>query len=76
MARYQNIEEQLADISIDEEEDGDFIFEGDVEEATNKYELCQVGRFLTEKNINTKAMKSKMADIWKPTMGINIKELE
>lgn len=34
------------------------------------------GRFLTEKNINTKAMRSKMADIWKPTMGINIKELE
>lgn len=42
----------------------------------DKYDLCLVGRFLTEKNINTRAMKSKMADVWKPTMGINIKELK
>lgn len=35
-----------------------------------------VGRFLTEKNINTRAMKIKMADVWKPAMGINIKGLE
>lgn len=76
MARYQNIEEQMATMNIDEEENEDFVFEGDVEEEVNKYEMCLVGRFLTEKNINTKAMKTKMADIWKPMMGINIKELE
>lgn len=51
-------------------------FEGDVEEEVNKYELCLIDRFLREKNINTRAMKTKMADIWKPTMAINIKELE
>lgn len=63
MARYQNIEEQMAIMNIDEEENEDFVFEGDVEEEVNKYEMCLVGRFLTEKNINTKAMKTKMADI-------------
>lgn len=29
----------------------------------DKYDLCLVGRFLTEKNINTRAMKSKMEDV-------------
>lgn len=76
MSRYQNIDEQLAHLNVEDEENEDLIFEGDVEEEVNKYELCLVGRFLTEKNINTRAMKTKIADVWKPTMGINIKELE
>lgn len=76
MARYQNLDEQLADLNIEEEENEDFMFAGDVEEQVNRYDLCLVGRFLTEKNINVRAMTSKMADIWKPTMGINIKEID
>ncbi|XP_063942974.1 uncharacterized protein LOC135150542 [Daucus carota subsp. sativus] len=35
-----------------------------------------VDKFLTEKNINVRAMKSKMADIWRPARGINIKEIK
>lgn len=61
---------------MEEEENEDFVFEEGVEEEVNKYEKCLVGRFLTEKNIKSRAMKSKLADVWKPTMGINIKELE
>lgn len=76
MAHYQNIEDQMHDMNIDDEENEDLVFEGDFIEDVNKYDLCLVGRFLTEKNINTRAMRSKMADIWKPTMGVNIKELE
>lgn len=76
MARYQDVEVQMASMNIDEEEEEEMVFEGDVVEEINKYEMCLVGRFLTEKNINTKVMKTKMADIWKPTMGISIKELE
>lgn len=76
MVRYQNIEEQIVDMNIEEEENEGFVFEGDIEVQINKYELCLVGRFLTEKNINTKAMKTEMANIWKPTIDINIKELE
>lgn len=44
-------------------------------EEIDKYELCLVERFLTEKSINTRVMKVKIADVWKPTMGINIKEI-
>lgn len=52
------------------------MFDEDVEEQVNRYELCLVGRFLTEKNINARAMTSIMVDIWKPTMRINIKEID
>lgn len=76
MARYRNIEDQFANLNVEDEENEDLTFEGDIEEEVNKYELCLIGRFLTEKNINTRTMKVKMADIWKPAMGINIKELE
>lgn len=76
MTRYQNVDEQMAALNIEDEENESLIFEGDVEENVNKYDLCLVGRFLTEKTLNVRAMKSKMADIWKPTMGINIRELE
>lgn len=76
MARYQNLDEQLANLNVEDEENEDLVFDGDVEEDVNKDELCLVGRFLTEKNINTRAMKTKMVDIWKPTMEINIKEIE
>lgn len=51
-------------------------FDEEVEEQVNRYELCLVGRFLTEKNINTRAMTTKLADVWKPTMGVNIKEID
>lgn len=76
MARFQDLNDQMENLNLEEEENTAFVLEGDVEEALNKYELCLVGRFLTEKNINVRAMKSKLADIWKPAMGISIKELE
>lgn len=76
MARYRDIGDQMADLDIENEENESFVFEGDVEEEGNRYDLCLVGRFLTEKIINPRAMKSKLADVWKPMMGINIKELE
>ncbi|XP_074352720.1 uncharacterized protein LOC141691867 [Apium graveolens] len=76
MARFQNLEEHLAYLNIEEEETGDFIFGDEVEEQVNRYELCLVGRFLTEKNINTRAMTTKLADMWKPMMGVNIKEID
>lgn len=76
MARYQDLQEQFADLSVEEAENEDFIFDEGIEEEINKYELCLVGRYLTEKSLNTRAMFSKMADVWKPAMGINIKEID
>lgn len=66
----------MSSLDIDEEDNAAFSFEGGVEEESNKYDLCLVGRFFTEKNVNVRAMKSKLPNIWKPAMGISIKELE
>lgn len=76
MARYKDIENQMAVLDIEDEENAELTFEGDIEEEVNKYELCLIGRYLTEKNINNRAMQTKMADVWKPAMGVNIKEIE
>lgn len=53
----------MAGLNMEEEENEELVFEGDIEEEVDRYELCLVGRFLTEKNINTRAMKTKMADV-------------
>lgn len=76
MARFNDLSDRLKGLDLEDDENTAFVVEGEEEEASSKYELCLVGRFLTEKNINVRAMKSKLADIWKPAMGINIKELE
>ncbi|XP_074364138.1 uncharacterized protein LOC141704875 [Apium graveolens] len=66
----------MEDLNIAEEENEELYFDDEVVGQANKFELCLVGRFLTEKNINVKAMKTKMANVWKPAMGINIKEIK
>lgn len=66
----------MSTLEIDEEENTSFVIEEDIDEECNKYKLCAVGRFLTEKNVNVRAMKSKIADVWRPATGITIKELE
>lgn len=47
-----------------------------MEETTNQFELWLVGRFRTKKTINTRAISTKMADLWKPAMSINVKALK
>lgn len=76
MARVEDIHERLAGLGIEDEENTELVFDEEAEDVTNKFETCLVGRFLTEKNLNTRAMKSKIADIWRPARGINIKELK
>lgn len=72
----QDIEMQMVDLNIDNEENEELILDEGVEEGFNRFELCLVGSFLTEKNINSRVMKTKMADIWRPVMGITIKDLK
>lgn len=76
MAQYQDIDVQMAELDIESEENDKFVFADEVVEVTNKFDQCLVGRFLKEKTLNVRAMKAILADIWKPTMVINIKEIE
>lgn len=50
-------------MGIDNEENDELVIDAGVEEEINRFELCLVGRFLTEKNINVRVMKSKMANL-------------
>ena len=75
MAENMNIDQHMASLNIDEEENESFTFDEGFEEDVNRFDLCLVGRILTEKNINTRAMKSKLADVWRPAMGISIKDI-
>lgn len=76
MARVEEVNDQLASFSLDDDENEKLVFEDEVVHDSNKFDLCVVGRFLTEKGINVRALKSKLADIWKPARGINIKEIK
>lgn len=75
MARMEDINERLAGMGIEDEENAELVFDEEAEDTSNKFEMCLVGRFLTEKALNVRAMKSKIADIWRPARGINIKDL-
>lgn len=76
MANTDDIEMRLADMDIENEENEELVIDVGVEEEINRFELCLVGRFLTEKNINVRVMKSKMADLWRPAKGITIKDIK
>lgn len=43
MARYQSLDDQLASLNLEEEENEELVFEGEAIEETNKYEPCLVG---------------------------------
>ena len=48
IAGEEDIEYRMANLGIEEEENEGFVFDGDIDEDVNKYELCLVGRLLTE----------------------------
>lgn len=64
MTTVDDIEMQMADVDIKNEENEELIFDDNVEEEVNMFDLCLVGRFLTEKSINVRVIKTKLADIW------------
>lgn len=76
MEEVDNINERMAGMGIEDAENSQLFFDEEAEEVTNKFDTCLVGRFLTEKGLNVRAMKSKMADIWRPARGISVKDLK
>ncbi|XP_074373983.1 uncharacterized protein LOC141714359 [Apium graveolens] len=75
MANNVDLNQLMENLDITNAEEEELVFDEDVEESGNRFELCLVGKFLTEKNLNVRVMKSKLADIWRPAMGISIKTL-
>lgn len=71
-----NLDIFMTDLDIAIEENEELAFDEKFEEEDNSFELCLVGKFLTEKNLNLRAMKSKLANLWRPMIGITIKMLK
>lgn len=65
---------QISNKDIENEKIEVLIFDEGIEEGINRFELCMVGNFLTEKSINVRIMKTKMTDIWRPVVGITVKD--
>ena len=71
------IEELIGGLSLAKDEDGGMDLRLDEEvlqTQIEKFDLC-VGRFLTDRTINFMAMRNRLANIWRPGKGVNIKEL-
>lgn len=65
MESVHDLEMQFEEMDIENEENEELVFDESAEEDVNRFELCVVGKFLTEKTVNSKIMKTKMADIWR-----------
>ena len=61
-------------IGRDEESDLDLLVDDGEAREQLKYELCLVGRFFVDHNINYNSMQNRMADLWRPGKGITIKD--
>ncbi|XVF68232.1 hypothetical protein PTKIN_Ptkin10aG0188700 [Pterospermum kingtungense] len=70
------MENSMVNMVITGEEDEELILEVVEEQQLDvNPDLCLVGRFLTDKPIRFHIMKHRMASIWQPRKGINIKEI-
>lgn len=73
----QDMEESFAMISLEDEEQGGLMYEGETEDLGEiDTRWCLVGRFLTESPIDFQAMQHKMASLWRPGKGMYVKQLE
>lgn len=76
MDPISEMEEKFASITIEEEDQGGLVYEGDVADLSDvDMRWCLVGRFLTESSIDFQAMQHKMASLWKPGRGLYVKDL-
>lgn len=69
-----NLEELYARLALEEEAEGGVIIkENEAKPQQPTYVL--VGRFLTEKNINFRAMQNVIASLWRPKEGMEIHDI-
>ncbi|KAA3472916.1 reverse transcriptase [Gossypium australe] len=69
------MENRLAGLSLDEEEDAVLQIQSEQVEESREETFRLVGCFLTASVINFAAMKDTMANLWHPVRGVNIRDL-
>lgn len=74
---WSEMEKGFAMLSLEDEEQGGLMYEGDTEDLSEiDTRWCLVGRFLTESPIDFQAMQHKMASLWRPGRGMYVKQLD
>ncbi|KAL8107900.1 hypothetical protein AgCh_024344 [Apium graveolens] len=73
---YSNsgINDLYAKLSIEDDDEGGMIVENAVIEK-EKESFVLIGRFLTERNINFKAMQNVLSTVWRPKEGVEIYDI-
>ncbi|KAL8512896.1 hypothetical protein ACS0TY_019156 [Phlomoides rotata] len=61
--------------NLGEDEDDLIIGFENLEVNPEDNQLCLVGRFLSEQPINFNLLKNRIASVWRPTKGVNIKNI-
>ncbi|MBA0820461.1 hypothetical protein Gohar_021132 [Gossypium harknessii] len=69
------MEKELADLSLDEEEDEGMQFAAEARPQRSLYELCLVGCYLVASVVHFLVMKNTMANLWHLLGGIQISNL-
>lgn len=70
-----DLENQFEDMDVSGEEEEGLPVESTGEAAEGgRVDLCLVGRFITNKTINSTAMQTKMSEVWKPMAGVHIRD--
>ena len=71
------MEDRFAGLTLFNEEDEELLLNEETSgHCRLRYELCLVGKFLTDKSVNFNAMKNRMAMLWWPGRGLCIKDIE
>lgn len=66
----------MADLSLSVDEDEELLIDSDSLEQQSEFsDLCLIGRLLTDRPVNFMAMKTRMADIWRPGKGVSIRDV-
>lgn len=66
----------LATLNILDEEEVPLVLLGDTDYVEYLYDLCLVGRILTDSVVHFPVLKNTLADLWHHLRGVSIMELE
>ncbi|KAK6141886.1 hypothetical protein DH2020_024364 [Rehmannia glutinosa] len=70
------METNLANLSLFDDEDDEFVFENNNhKEANFDPTLCLVGKFISERSVNFNITKHRLTAIWRPVKGMSVKDI-
>ncbi|MBA0756367.1 hypothetical protein Gogos_022322 [Gossypium gossypioides] len=76
MANVELVDAELTNLNIIDDEEDPMVVLGVNNDDEKSYDLCLVGRVLTDSVVNFPSLRNTLADLWHPLRGVSITELE